>query len=243
MGTRKRSASQPPDALNLPGWPPPAAREYLRTLQAEYRPGADLTRGKNETHQAWWGRVVDDARAGRFNADHVTALLVGWPGPWVDAGFPRAGLPYAVNQLRRITEDVHEQEARRPERVLQNRRISSAINLVKSLPLSSAEWKADMVSRLEQGRRPVFRFRRLKGSGITVHPSKAAARQRFWEAPIVQLACYLERTTREPEGERFRITARILSLVSGGVYPDDWRRVKQRYYRAMGLTKPPRPAE
>jgi len=203
---------------------------YLLALQNEYRleplPAAGIQSAEYMRLRA------EEAQKQIFNADHIVCILIGWRGPWLhenEDDTVRINLPFMVRRLGELQDLQRDQEASRPERNKHNQRLQAAINLVRRLPLASAETREAAARRLEALRRPV-RSVLAKKIGVTQNPSKPA-RQRFWDPLVLHLFSYLRRTTRENEGKVFEMIARILHLASGGMYPDEPALVKSRWGR------------
>jgi len=208
-------------------WSPPGLLNYLRDLQREYG-----DRGRRPSCPS----QPEHADPDRFNGDHVLAILVGWAGPWIDPNHPRITLPLRINALRRIAKFVQPKEVEAASWRKQNRALNSLVNRVRGANLAP-DVREEIIRSIEVHRRPFYRFRPMQKDGITVHPSKAASRQSLWTPTVLQLASYLRRTTKEPDGQVFKLISRILFLTSEGLYPDDPALVKQRWYRATGNTK------
>jgi hypothetical protein len=192
--------------------------------------------------------VVAEAECGIFNADHIVHLLVGHQGrPWAlsetDAGGHGApvpmsaaklvNLPFVLNQAARKSAWARQWARRYPELLEHNRRFNHAMNLIRGLPFLIEENRSLILRKLaneQHSLKPPY------------DPTPTLHRAQFWTPLVCQLEHYLRRTTKEPEGKRFAIVARILWLASSGRFPNDPGRVKQRWYRGMRLTKTSAPA-
>lgn len=227
----------------------PELRKYVSTLQQEYR----FARKGDPLPPTSRRKLVDEARRGVFNANHITKILLGERGPWFDFGDRRQNLPFMLGLIFRHGHRIQEREVLRRRVTQRNRLIQGLINFFRREMQEALDrrdtprWRIERLCRdyqewirtLEGWKTPLryLQFHPIPWLGITVHPAKNVSRQAFWSRSIVPLYRYLKRTTDESEGQIFRMIARILHLASHKLYPDDWKRVKARYYSAAGLTR------
>lgn len=251
QAARKRAHTTRPSLTPTVGiWNPPGLTEYLRELQAQYRP-TDIPFPRTPTE------LADEARRDIFNANHLVHVLVGHRGPWAEEDLPRWNLPLTLGQYDQLAARIRERGAPRRRMAKHNARFQSAMNWITTLPFWSEEDRQQVLNIL--GRQKVnlddYVFHPMRRLGVTRRPDTPLAGQGFWTPFVVQLYAYLKRTTPcEPGGQRFseivtrrepqpaqvlfEMIARILHLASQGRFPDDPARVKKRWYSALRAEQP-----
>ena len=211
-------------------WCPPALENYLLGLHVRFRPRAI---GLPKTVE----ELRSEAQRNVFNWSHILLILWGYKGPWTRIGVPQS-LPVTLYLYQRVVFVERLRQKRRPLELRYKRRVDRIMDQIRGLSFFSEYDRQQILALLEQQKRNLISdvdaralYRRL---GIERHPiNTPLAGQSFWTPIVLQLVDYLKRASRQPDGQIFAMTARILHHASAGRYPDDAARVKQRCYREM----------